>query len=70
MERLILNNAKSPCDPDCAKRAWNCHVRGKCRAYDAYVDKCAQVRRRKQLEHEVDSAISDAVGRFPGERRK
>lgn len=69
MERLILNNPKSPCDPQCAKRAWNCHVRGNCRDYDDYVDLCAQIRKRRQLEQEVDSAISEAVGRFPGERR-
>lgn len=66
---LVLTLAQSPCDPKCKRRAWNCHVRGNCKEYDDFVDECADLRRRRELEHDVNNAISMAVGRFPGERR-
>ena len=66
---LILTLAQSPCKPNCPGRAWNCHVRGNCEAYDAFVAECAEIRQKRQMEADVNAAVSEAVGRFPGERR-
>lgn len=66
---IILTLAQSPCDPKCKRRAWNCHVRGKCKDYDIFVDQCAEIRKKRQMEADVNTAVSEAVGRFPGERR-
>ena len=66
---LRLTLAQPPCGKNCPKRAWDCHVRGKCKEYDEFVNECAELRRRRDLENDVNGAVSDAVGRFPGERR-
>lgn len=69
LKRMNLNGINSPCDPACPKRAIDCHVRGNCPAYDAFADKCAELRERRALEADVNTAISQAVARYPGERR-
>ena len=67
---LRLTLAQPPCGRDCPKRAWDCHKPGNCEEYDQFVSECAELRKRRSMESDVNGAISDAVGRFPGERRK
>lgn len=66
MNKMIINEEKSPCD-GCQKRTEVCHAN--CKEYSDYADACAKNRRRKWLAKEVDRAVSEAVGRYPGERR-
>ena len=66
MKRMVLNEAKAPC-MDCADRMVGCQIR--CPMYRAYADECAKNRHRRWLEKDVDRAVSEAIGRYPGERR-
>lgn len=66
MKRMVLNEAKAPC-MDCADRAAGCHAR--CAVYKAYAAECETNRHRRWLEKDVDRAVSEAIGRYPGERR-
>lgn len=66
---LRLTLASPPCGPNCPNRAWDCHKAGHCAPYDDFVAECAELRKKRDMERDVDSAISMAVGRFPGERR-
>lgn len=65
--RLTL--ASPPCGWDCPRRSVGCHNAGNCPDYDRFRAECEELKKERDLEAEVNRAVSEAVGRFPGERR-
>lgn len=61
--RIQLTAVKPPCRQDCPARAWDCHVQGKCAAYDAFARACAELREKRRLIKEADMALEEGITR-------
>lgn len=66
-KQILISRHKSPCTPDCPKRAYDCHVH--CKDYIDFRAMCDRRIQKRMLDKEVVDAIGDAMKRNPGKRR-